>query len=36
MLELLEEGNESLSLACEEWDFENDGNPTELIKRETR
>jgi peptide deformylase len=31
-IKLLEEGNELLTNACEEWDFEKDGDPTELVK----
>lgn len=32
MLELLEEGHNDLTLECELWDFEIDGDPTELVK----
>ena len=31
-VKLLEEGNELLSQPCEAWDFEVDGDPTELVK----
>lgn len=32
MLELLEEGNAVLATECEPWDFEVDGDPTELVQ----
>ena len=32
MLQLLEEGNTALTESCEAWDFEKDGDPTELVK----
>lgn len=32
MLELLEEGNSALAQPCEPWDFDADGDPTELVQ----
>lgn len=32
MIELVEEGNTLLATECEVWDFEIDGDPTELVK----
>lgn len=32
MLELLEEGNAALAQPCEPWDFDTDGDPTDLVK----
>lgn len=32
MLQILEEGNAVLATECEDWDFEKDGDPTELVQ----
>lgn len=32
MLQILEEGNAVLATECEDWDFETDGDPTELVQ----
>lgn len=32
MLQLLEEGDAVLATECDPWDFETDGDPTELVK----
>lgn len=32
MLQILEEGDTVLATECEDWDFETDGDPTELVQ----